>query len=169
MKNTTAGSTREATLEIRLDNLDSPQVIALVREHLASMTQTSPAESCHPLDLDGLRGMDVTLWSVWDGENLAGIGALKHLSPKHAEIKSMRTARSYIRKGIASKMLRHIILEAGKKGYKRLSLETGSMEYFEPARRLYESFGFTPCEPFGDYVKDPNSVFMTRHSGDESV
>nr|WP_231489600.1 GNAT family N-acetyltransferase [Halomonas saliphila] len=126
------------------------------------MAPTAPPESRHALDLDGLRNPDITLWAVWDGSQLAGIGALKRLSEAHAEIKSMRTAKRYLRKGIASKLLSHIVLEAQKYGYKQLSLETGSMEYFKPARELYASFGFTPCSPFGDYVEDPNSAFMTK-------
>ena len=154
-------------LEIRTDKLESPQVIALIREHLDSMVPTAPPESRHALDLDGLRGSDITLWSIWDGENLAGVGALKHLSAEHAEIKSMRTAGPYLRKGIAARMLSHILLEAEQRGYNRLSLETGSMGFFGPARKLYHSFGFSTCGPFGCYVEDPNSVFMTRDIGNE--
>lgn len=127
------------------------------------MEPTAPPESRHALDLNGLRGSDVSFWAIWDGDILAGIAALKRLSPDHAEIKSMRTALPYLRKGIASRMLDHIILEAKKCGYKLLSLETGSMEFFEPARKLYRSFGFVECGPFGSYVEDPNSVFMTRY------
>ena len=138
-------------------------MIALIREHLASMEPTAPPESRHALDMKGLCSSDVTFWSIWDGEILAGIGALKRLSPDHAEIKSMKTALPYLRKGIASKMLDYIILEAKQCGYKNLSLETGSMEFFEPAIKLYRSFGFVECVPFGSYVEDPNSVFMTRY------
>ncbi|MEQ9464154.1 MAG: GNAT family N-acetyltransferase [Haliea sp.] len=152
-------------MEIRLDKLICQQVIALIREHLHSMAPTAPAESRHALDLDGLRGPDITFWSIWDGKELAGIGALKHLSPAHAEIKSMRTAAPYLRKGIASRMLNHIIFEAEQCGYGQLSLETGSMAFFEPARKLYSAFGFTKCGPFGSYSSDPNSVFMTRSIG----
>tara|TARA_R110002072_G_scaffold269868_2_gene429378 strand:- start:111703 stop:112098 length:396 start_codon:yes stop_codon:yes gene_type:complete len=126
------------------------------------MEPTAPPESRHALDLDGLQGPDITFWSIWDGENLAGIGALKTLSRDHAEIKSMKTAERYLRQGIASRMLDHMILEAKKRGYRQLSLETGSMEFFRPARKLYSSFGFIVSGPFGDYVEDPNSVFMTR-------
>lgn len=157
-----AGSDQDSTLEIRLDNLDDPQVIALIREHLAAMAPTAPPESRHALDIDGLRGSDILFWAIWDGESLAGIGALKHLSPDHAEIKSMKTAESYLRRGIASRMLTHLILEAKRLGYRQLSLETGSMQFFEPARKLYSSFGFVESGPFGSYVEDPNSVFMTR-------
>lgn len=133
----------------------------MLREHLDSMAPTAPAESRHALDLTGLRGADVTFWSIWDGPALAGFGALKHLTGSHAEIKSMRTSASHLRQGVASRMLQHIIQEAAARGYSRLSLETGSMAFFEAARRLYLSFGFVPCPPFGNYKPDPNSVFMT--------
>ena len=149
-------------MEIRLDNLKTPQVIALIREHLAAMEPTAPPESRHALDLRELRGPDVAFWAIWDGDTVAGIGALKRLSAGHAEIKSMKTAVPYLRKGIGSRMLDHIILEAKQSGYQELSLETGTMAFFGPARQLYQSFGFVECGPFGDYVEDPNSVFMTK-------
>lgn len=149
-------------MQIRQGNLHNPQVIALIHEHIAAMEPTAPVESRHALDLTGLSSSDITFWAIWDGDMLAGIGALKQLSPDHAEIKSMKTALPYLRKGIASRMLEHIILEAIRNGYKRLSLETGSMEFFEPARELYRSFGFVECGPFGSYIDDPNSTFMTR-------
>lgn len=148
-------------MDIRVDDVRSQEVIELIREHLESMAPTAPPESRHALDLDGLRGPDVTLWAMWDGAELAGIGALKRLSQTHAEIKSMRTAKPYLRRGVASRLLSHMMREAKSSGYSRLSLETGSMEYFQPARALYASFGFAPCAPFGDYLVDPNSVFMT--------
>jgi len=125
------------------------------------MAPTAPAESRHALDLNGLRGADVTVWSIWDGPALAGIGALKHMTESHAEIKSMRTAASHLRQGVASRILQHLIQEAIARSYSRLSLETGSMAIFDPARRFYTSFGFVPCAPFGHYKADPNSVFMT--------
>ena len=126
------------------------------------MALVSPPESRHSLDLDGLRKPDVTFWSIWNGSELAGCGALKELDEYHAEIKSMRTADVYRRKGLASQMLRHLVEEAKRRGYRRLSLETGSMAYFEPARKLYEGYGFTYCGPFAAYVEDLNSVFMTK-------
>lgn len=149
-------------MDIRVDDLESAVVIELLQEHLAAMEPTAPPESRHALDLDGLRSADVTFWSMWDGIELAGVGALKQLSKDHAEIKSMKTATAYLRQGVASRMVQHIIAEAKASGYKQLSLETGSMAYFEPARRLYASFGFTQCPPFGSYIADPNSVFMTK-------
>jgi len=149
-------------LEIRLDDLTGPEIQALLQEHLDSMHSISPPESVHALDLDGLRQPGITFWTIWDGTALAGCGALKELDPSHGEIKSMRTSRSFLRKGVASRMLEHLIEVAEQRGYQRLSLETGSMIEFEPARRLYAGFGFRPCGPFGSYVNDPNSVFMTK-------
>ena len=150
------------SLEIRVDDLRGTEIAELLNEHLRCMTSVSPPESCHALALEELRGPAVTFWSAWHGPELAGCGALQELDATHAEIKSMRTAYGYQRKGVASQMLRHLMHEAQRRGYRRLSLETGSMEYFAPARRLYTSFGFDYCAPFGSYVEDPNSVFMTR-------
>jgi putative acetyltransferase len=152
-------------MDIRPDTLEDPRVLALLREHLDALAPTAPAESRHALNLDGLRRPDVTFWCIWDGPVLAGFGALRQLDPAHGEIKSMRTASTHLRRGVASRMLRHLIDVANTRGYARLSLETGSMAYFEPARSLYASFGFVPCAPFGDYRADPNSVFMTRLLG----
>jgi putative acetyltransferase len=149
-------------MTIQRDDLRGPEIAELLREHLRCMREVSPRESCHVLDLDGLRRPDVTFWSIWDGSELAGCGALKELDVGHAEIKSMRTASAFLRRGVASKMLSHLIEEARRRGYRRLSLETGAMNYFEPARRLYSSFGFVGCAPFSTYVEDPNSVFMTK-------
>lgn len=150
------------TQEIRIDDLTSPAVIALLREHLENMASVSPPESCHALNLEELRQPDITFWSLWRGHELAGCGALKHLDPAHAEIKSMRTASAHRGQGVASSLLTHLIEEARRRGYRRLSLETGSMAYFEPAIRLYMKHGFEPCEPFASYVEDPHSLFMTR-------
>jgi putative acetyltransferase len=149
-------------LRITVDNLQGPEIIALLQEHLAEMRSVSPPESVHALDLCGLRKPDITFWTVWLGSDLAGCAALKELSPDHGEIKSMRTAHRHKRKGVAAHMLRHILKEAARRHYRRLSLETGSQPHFEPARALYASFAFQPCGPFGDYVDDPNSLFMTR-------
>lgn len=149
-------------MDIRTDNLGSPEVLALLREHRDSLAPTAPAESRHALDLSGLRGADVTFWCIWDGHELAGFGALKHLTQSHAEVKSMRTAAPHLRRGVGSMLLQHILQEAINRGYSRLSLETGSMKFFEPARGLYGSFGFELCAPFGSYKSDPNSVFMAK-------
>ncbi len=152
----------EFILHIKVDDLTGHQVIELVSEHLHSMTLMSPAESIHALDIERLKKPEITFWSAWDDNELAGCGALKELDSRHGEIKSMRTSSSHLRKGVASKVLQHIIEEAKRRGYQRLSLETGSMASFEPARKLYESFGFRYCQPFADYTEDPNSVFMTK-------
>jgi putative acetyltransferase len=149
-------------MHIRLDDLSDPQVHALLQEHLRSMSQQSPPESVHALDLDGLRKPEITFWTAWSGSALLGCGALKELTPVHGEIKSMRTASAHRRKGVARAVLTHIIEEARKRSYARLSLETGAMQAFEPAQRLYGSFGFAYCPPFAGYIEDPNSVFMTR-------
>ena len=149
-------------LEIRVDEVTDRRVVELLEEHMRCMVEASPPESRHALDLDGLRQRDVTFWTAWDGAELAGCGALKELDRHHGEVKSMRTAYVYQRRGVASQILEHLIIEAQKRGYRRLSLETGSMSYFEPARRLYRSFGFEDCAPFGSYQLDPNSVYMTR-------
>jgi putative acetyltransferase len=152
-------------MDIRPGTLDDPQVLALLREHLDTLAPTAPAESRHALNLDGLRRPEVTFWCAWDGPALAGFAALRQLDPRHGEIKSMRTASTHLRQGVAARMLQHLIDEAAARGYARLSLETGSMAFFEPARQLYATFGFVPCAPFGDYRADPNSMFMTRPVG----
>jgi putative acetyltransferase len=126
------------------------------------MNQQSPPESVHALDLDGLRKPQITFWTAWSGSALLGCGALKGLTPVHGEIKSMRTASAHRRMGVARAILTHIVEEARKRSYTILSLETGAMQAFEPAQRLYGSFGFTYCPPFAGYAEDPNSVFMTR-------
>jgi len=148
-------------MEMRLDDLAGPEIHRLLDEHLAEMRRVSPPGSVHALPIDALRGPRIAFWTVWSGSELLGCGALKELSPTHGEIKSMRTAAAHRGKGVARAMLAHIVEEARRRSYERLSLETGSMQHFEPARRLYERFGFTRCPPFADYVDDPNSVCMT--------
>ena len=148
-------------MRIDLDDLSRPEVHALLREHLDNMYELSPPESVHALDLAKLRSPDITFWTVWDESLLLGCGALKELTPTHGEVKSMRTPRGLRRRGAGRAVLAHIVAEARSRGYRRLSLETGSHEAFEPAQKLYESFGFTTCGPFADYKADPNSVFMS--------
>ena len=149
-------------MEIKVDDLTGIEVIELVKEHLQGMLLNSPPESIHALNLDQLRKPEITFWTVWEANDLVGCGALKELDDQHGEIKSMRTSSSYLRKGVAKRLLHHIIIEAKRRGYLRLSLETGSMSAFEPAKRLYTEFGFQFCEPFSDYIEDPNSAFMTK-------
>jgi len=148
-------------VHIELDDLSRPEIAELLKEHLASMFVHSPPESVRALPIEGLRSPDITFWSVWENGELLGCGALKELDPQHGEIKSMRTASMHLRKGVARAVVQQIIGEAKRRGYRRLSLEIGSMAAFEPARQLYAACGFSHCEPFGDYVNDPNSVFMT--------
>ena len=149
-------------MKIVIDDLKGPEIAALLEEHLRDMEIHSPPESRHALNLDGLRKPDVSFWSAWENGQLVGCGALKKLDLHHAEIKSMRTATAHLRKGVATQMLEHILNEARKGGYRRISLETGAMDAFQPARALYSRFGFTYCEPFAEYSEDRNSVFMTR-------
>jgi putative acetyltransferase len=141
--------------------LDDPRVQKLLAHHFASARVETAPGSAHALALSGLKSPDIHFWSAWDGESIAGIGALKRLSEFHGEVKSMHTEQAYRRKGVGSAMLRHIIAESRKMGLSRLSLETGSWPYFAAARALYLQEGFVECAPFGNYVADPNSVFMT--------
>ncbi|TDL64115.1 GNAT family N-acetyltransferase [Paenibacillus amylolyticus] len=149
-------------MEIKVDDLSGGQVKALIAEHLQGMAADSPPESIHALNLDGLKKPEITFWCAWEGDDLLGCGAIKELDPEHAELKSMRTASAHLRKGVAKTILAHIMEVATDRGYKRISLETGSMDSFIPARKLYEDFGFEYCEPFADYILDPNSTFMTK-------
>jgi putative acetyltransferase len=149
-------------MDIRIDDLGGPEIAALLHEHLRDMHRVSPPESIHALDLESLRRPAITFWTIWDAGILAGCGAIKELDPQHAEIKSMRTASSHRRKGVAKQLLQHLLDVAKQRGYTRVSLETGSMDFFMPARALYASFGFENCPPFADYITDNNSVFMTK-------
>ena len=148
-------------MNIRVDDLSGPEISKLLREHLQSMYLHSPPESVHALDIESLRKPEITFWTIWQDSELMGCGALKELDPMHGEIKSMRTVAAHLRKGVVVAMMVHILEEARRRSYRRLSLETGSMEVFTPARSLYTRFGFTFCAPFADYVEDPFSVFMT--------
>ncbi|HYJ04622.1 MAG TPA: GNAT family N-acetyltransferase [Chthoniobacterales bacterium] len=148
-------------MDIRVDDLSGAEICELLDEHLANMRSISPPESTHALPIEGLRKPEVTFWTVWENGELLGCGALKELDAEHGEIKSMRTVSRHLRKGVAKALLDFILSEAGRRGYRRLSLETGSMKAFEPARQLYARAGFTYCAPFAEYIEDPNSVFMT--------
>lgn len=147
---------------IREDDLTGQKIADLLREHLENMHEISPPESVHALDLKGLRSPDITFWTAWEGNELLGCGALKELDAKSGEIKSMRTAKAYRRRGVASKILEHIIEEAKKREYGCLNLETGSFPEFAPARALYLRYGFEYRDPFATYIDDPNSVFMMK-------
>ena len=149
-------------MEIREDDLTSKKVADLLREHLENMHEINPPESVHALGLDALRSPNITLWTAWEGDELLGCGALKKLDSSSGEIKSMRTAAAHLRKGVASTILEHIIKEAKQRAYDRLNLETGASADFAPAQALYKRYGFEYQGPFGDYIDDPNSVFMTK-------
>jgi putative acetyltransferase len=148
-------------MQICRDDLRGPEIAALLTAHLDHCRAASPPESTHALDLDGLRAPAVTFWSAWEDGQLVGCGALKELDPSHGEVKSMHTAAAHRGCGVALGVLQHIVKEARSRSYRRLSLETGTQDAFAPARALYAGFGFSPTGPFGDYVPDPNSVFMT--------
>ncbi len=148
-------------MKIEVDDLSRAEIHALLDEHLQSMYELSPPESVHALDLEKLRKPDITFWSAWEDSLLLGCGALKELDRQHGEVKSMRTPSTLRRRGAGRAILAHILSVAKARGYERLSLETGSMQAFWPAQNLYASFGFSYCGPFGNYVEDPNSVFMT--------
>lgn len=150
------------SITIQSADLDSPEFAALIDTHAELMLSLSPPGSCHFLPMDGLRTPDVTVWEMRDEGMLVGCGALQELSAAHGEIKSMHMRSQRRGSGLGRKMLDHILNEARTRGYTRLSLETGSMDGFKPSRTLYQSCGFEVCAPFGDYVEDPNSVFMSR-------
>ncbi len=148
-------------MELRIvrDDLSGAAIAALLREHLENMHAITPPGSVHALDLERLRSPEITFWSAWAGDDLVGCGALKELGARRGEVKSMRTAAAYRRRGVATRMLEHIIDEARRRGYTTLLLETGALSAFAPARALYERYGFVPCGPFEGYTDDPNSAF----------
>ena len=148
------------SITIQTDDLRGAQTIALLEAHRQDMVAQSPPECVFALDLEGLRQPEITFWSAWDGEDLLGCGALKELSATQAELKSMRTATAHVRKGVAAKMLAHIIAVARSRGYTQLYLETGTTAGFAPAHALYQRHGFVTRGPFANYVEDPYSVFM---------
>lgn len=149
------------TSDIRPGDLTDQRALRLLTDHLTDMFATSPAESVHALDVSGLAVPEVTFWTIADGDELVGCVALKELDAEHGELKSMRTDAAARGRGLGARLLEHVLAEAARRGYRRVSLETGSQEFFRPARTLYAKYGFVECGPFGDYVLDPHSVFMT--------
>ena len=149
-------------MQIREDDLTGKKIADLLREHLENMHEITPPQSVHALDLEALRSPDITFWAAWEGDELLGCGALKELDSRSGEVKSMRTAKAHRRRGVASKILEHIIKEALRRAYDCLNLETGAFPEFAPARTLYIRYGFEYREPFAQYVDDPNSVFMMK-------
>jgi putative acetyltransferase len=154
-------------MHIKVDDLSGKEIRQLLWLHLSNLSSISPPESMHALDLDALRKPSITFWSVWsdfqsgESSQLMGCGALMELDSEHAEVKSMRTAPEHLRKGVASELLTHLVAEARRRGYRRLSLETGAGDAFFPAHHLYTKFGFKPCPPFAGYTDDPNSRFFS--------
>lgn len=146
---------------IAVDDPRAADVRALLEGHLAFADAHSPPEDVHALDVERLADPAISFFSARRNGLLLGVGALKRLDDEHAELKSMHTVSQFRGQGIGSAMLAHLLLLAHERGYRRVSLETGSMAAFAPARALYARAGFTPCEPFGDYVASPNSTFMT--------
>ena len=163
LQQNTTMPTDPTAIAIRVDDVRGAAVVELLQLHLRSVALHSPPESIHALDLDALRKPDITFWTAWQHDRLLGCGALRALDDAHGEIKSMKTAPQHLRQGVAGALLRHIIGEARQRRYRRLSLETGSMEAFAPARALYARYGFEECGPFADYVEDPYSIFMTMN------
>lgn len=146
--------------DIRPDNLTDPQTRALLALHLSGMQAQSPPGTVFALDLSGLEAPGISVWTLWDGATVAGVGALKTLSLTHGEIKSMRTHPDHLRRGVAAALLRHIIAAARTRGLMRLSLETGRGAAFEPALALYRAQDFVDGEPFGDYADNGFSQFL---------
>ena len=148
-------------MKIRTGDTFDPRVIALLDYHRTSAAAQTAPGSAHALDLSGLRAPDVAFWTGWDGEALVATGALKALSPSHGEVKTMHTVQTVRRRGFGALMLAHILAQARSRGMIRLSLETGSWDYFKPAVALYKAHGFVDCGPFEGYAEDPNSLFLT--------
>lgn len=149
-------------LTIRQGGLDDPQVIAMLRFHFDTNISVTPKGSAHVFDLSRLQQPDILFWSAWDGDTLMGVAALKLMTAEDGEVKSMHTLKTVRRAGVGSALLEHVMSEARVHGLKRLYLETGSFDYFAPARALYARHGFAECAPFAGYKPDPNSTFMWR-------
>lgn len=149
-------------MKIKQDNLASIEIVELLKAHHNDMLQHSPVESVHALDVDALKAPDITFWSLWINDEIAGCGALKKLTDEHVELKSMRTASQYLRQGVAAQLLSFLLNEAITQGYKTISLETGTAEVFSPAQKLYHRFGFVSCQPFANYQEDPHSLFLSK-------
>ena len=150
------------SLRIVPDGLDDPQVLAMLKLHFDTNVSVTPKGSAHVFDVSRLKSPDIAFWSAWDGATLMGVGALKRMSAREGEIKSMHTLKTARRSGVGSALLSHIMGEAKGMGLSRLLLETGSFDFFTPARALYARHGFAECPPFEGYKPDPNSTFMAR-------
>ena len=144
------------------NNFDNPRVNTLLHYHFYQLRSNSPEGSAHVLDIEGLKVPSIKFWSIWDDDNLIGWGALKFLDQGHGEFKSIRIADEFRNMGYGIKLLDHLVIEAKKNGIKKISLETGSGNFFKPARKLFEKAGFKTCEPFAHYKIDPNSCYYSK-------
>ena len=145
-----------------LGNFDHPEVYELLTKHFIELRSVSPEDSCHVLDIAGLKDPSIKFWSLWENDALMGSGALKFLDEKHGEFKSIRVNNKFRNKGFGSKVINHLIEEAEKLKITRLSLETGAGDFFIPARKLFIKCGFKDCEPFSGYKKNVNSIYYTK-------
>lgn len=142
-------------------NFDNPEVNELLKKHFIELRSVSPAGSTHVLDIAGLKDQSIKFWSLWENNEIIGCGALKFLEKNHGEFKSIRVTDKFRKAGIGEKIIYHLIEEAKKLEISKLSIETGSGEFFLPARKLFSKFGFKACPPFAHYKKDPNSCYYT--------
>ena len=145
------------------NNFDDTEVNELLTKHFIELRSVSPEGSTHVLDIPGLKDPSITFWSLWDGEELIGCGALKLLEKEHGEFKSIRVADKYRKSGMGEKIISHLIDQAKQIGIKKLSTETGAGNFFAPARKLFNNSGFKPCPPFAHYKEDINSLYFTKH------
>jgi putative acetyltransferase len=153
--------TPAVTVRINRADFGDPRLERFLQDHLDDLTPTAPAESRHALDIQALRRPTVRLWVAREGPAILGTAALATLEPGHEELKSMRTHPARRGEGIATRLLDHLLADARARNVRQISLETGTMDFFAPARALYLKAGFVPCPPFGAYINDPNSAFMT--------
>tara|TARA_B100000963_G_C22455988_1_gene593382 strand:+ start:292 stop:759 length:468 start_codon:yes stop_codon:yes gene_type:complete len=143
-------------------NFENPEVNELLTKHFIELRAASPEESTHVLDIPGLKIPSIKFWSLWKNSRLIGCGALKFLDKEHGEFKSIRVHDNFRGQNIGIKLIQHLIIEAKKLNIKRISIETGAGKFFEPARKLFKSCNFKPCEPFAHYKSDPNSLYYTK-------
>ncbi len=143
------------------NNFDHPEVNKLLNKHFVELRSVSPEGSAHVLDIEGLKVSSIKFWSLWENENLLGCGALKFLNENHGEFKSIRIADKYRNKGFGTKIINHLINKAKNLNIKKISVETGSGDFFKSARKLFKKCGFSPCKPFAHYKEDPNSRYFS--------
>ena len=143
-------------------NFDNPEVHELLKNHFIELRSVSPEDSCHVLDIAGLKDPTIKFWSLWENKQLMGCGALKFLDKEHGEFKSIRIEDNFRGQGKGIKVINHLIKEAEQLEIKRLSIETGAGEFFAPARKLFDNCGFKPCKPFAYYKEDINSLYLTK-------